>query len=56
MQEVDGKEGRVGRWKGSGVIGLFLWPVESAKEGCTKATTYKESETWVNLVFCITTE
>jgi hypothetical protein len=24
MEEVDGKEGRVGRWKGSGVIGIFL--------------------------------
>jgi hypothetical protein len=47
---------RVGRYKGSGAIRIFLWLVENAKEGCTKQTTYKESEAWVNLVFCRNTE
>jgi hypothetical protein len=33
-----------GRYKGLGVIGIFLGLVENTKEGCTKQTAYKESE------------
>jgi hypothetical protein len=35
------------------VIGIFLWLVENAEEGCTKLTTYNESEARVHLVLCI---
>jgi hypothetical protein len=38
------------------VIGIFLWLVENAKEGCTKVTAYKESEARAHLVSCINSE